>query len=175
MKMLPLALFLILCVALAFGLSDHNPKAPVDSPMVGQKPEAFSLPSLDDATYKLSFSTWKGKVVVVNAFASWCQSCMAEHPVLMKLKQSSDVIFVGLAWRDKPEKISAWLATHGNPFSAVMVDESGQSTMKLALSGVPETFILAKDGRIAYNHKSPVDDEEVEKVILPLVGRLENE
>lgn len=173
LRLAPLLGLLLLCLALAMSLPRGEKKSL--SPLVGAVPAAFTLPSLADPAKPFSPETWKGKVVALNAFASWCSSCIAEHPLLLALAESGKVEILGLGWRDKPEKLRAWLKKRGNPYHAVGVDEQGKSTVALGLSGVPETFVFDKSGRVAYNSKAPLTEEEIHNVLLPLVERLQHE
>jgi len=171
MKYFPLLLFFLICVALALGLSSRNTENVFTSKMIGAKPDSITLPLLGSATN--GKIPPEGKVTILNIFASWCESCQVEHAMLMALKDKVEI--TGIAWKDKPEKIKAWLDTRGNPYHRVLMDEQGKSTMKLALSGVPETFIFDKSGTIRYNKKAPITDEEVHTVILPLLEKLHAE
>lgn len=166
----PLLALLLLCLALAINLPQPGAIAP--SPLLGTVPENFLLPSLSHPQGKFSPEIWKGKVTLLNVFASWCESCIAEHALLMDLAKSGQVEILGLGWRDKPEKLRDWLKVRGNPYRQAGVDEHGKTTMALGLSGVPETFVFDKQGRIAYNAKAPLTEDEVNNVILPLVERL---
>lgn len=172
-RFLPLLILLLLCLALAFNLPGRS-QAPV-SPLVGTVPAAFSVAVLDNPQAAFSPEIWKGKVVMLNAFASWCESCIAEHPVLMKLAESGKVEIFGLGWRDQPEKLRAWLEKRGNPYRLAGVDEHGKTTVALGLSGVPETFVFDRHGRVAYNSKAPLTEEEINNVILPLMEKLQHE
>lgn len=171
-RLAPLLVLLLLCVALAISLPRGDKKP--SSPLMGTAPQMFSVPSLDDAQ-EFSPAVWQGKVAVLNVFASWCESCVVEHAVLMKLGESKKVEIFGLGWRDKPEKLRTWLERRGNPYRAVGVDERGKTTMALGLSGVPETFVFDKQGNIAYNAKAPLTEEEINNVVLPLVEKLQDE
>jgi cytochrome c biogenesis protein CcmG/thiol:disulfide interchange protein DsbE len=166
MRLLPLILLMVLCTVLALGLFSRHHQAFV-SKMIGQKPENISLPLLNGGTATIPLG---GKAVLVNVFASWCESCQAEHAVLMSLALQAEII--GIAWKDTPEKIKVWLAAQGNPYHEVLMDERGKATLPLALSGVPETFIFDKHGIIVYNKKAPLTEEEVRTVILPLLEKL---
>jgi DsbE subfamily thiol:disulfide oxidoreductase len=171
MKYFPLTMFLLICAALAFGLAEKRQPNAFVSKMIGQKPDVVTLPLLGGG--KMLAIPEEGKVTVLNIFASWCESCQVEHRALTSVTGKLSII--GLAWKDTPEKIKAWLTTHGNPYQQVLLDEKGQSTLPLALSGVPETFVFDKNGVIAYNKKAPVTEEELRDVILPLVERLQHE
>ncbi len=171
LRIVPLVILLMLSIALAFGLM-RPALHTAGSHMIGVTPE-FSVPSLDRSKALFSPARWKGKVVVLNVFASWCESCLSEQPQLMAL--SGKVPVMGLAWKDKPPMLRAWLKRHGNPFQEIGIDEGGKATMPLALSGVPETFVFDKNGKIAYDLKMPLTEEEMHNVLLPLVEKLQHE
>lgn len=170
MRYLPLIGFLLICVAMGISLAEKRPAGEFTSKLIGKQVEPFTLSPLSG---KESYTVPQpGKVTVVNVFASWCTACIAEHAALTAAK---DMPIIGIAWKDKPEKIQAWLAERGDPYRQVLLDEKGQSTLPLALSGVPETFVFDKRGVVRYNRKAAVDAEEIENVILPLVERLRDE
>lgn len=175
MRKLPLILILLLCTILGVALMARDQAGTFTSRMVGKTPENFSLPVLGESDRNGGPEQWKGHVTIVNVFASWCTACVIEHPVLLELKKKSGVPIVGIVWRDKPETILDFFLKHGNPFETVLLDETGISTTRLALSGVPETFVIGKDGRIAYNRKMGLTEDEVNNVLLPLVEKLKHE
>jgi cytochrome c biogenesis protein CcmG/thiol:disulfide interchange protein DsbE len=168
----PLLALLLLSAFLATGLLDTEPRVK-ESRIIGFDITDFDVKSL---TSEDSFSPalWKNKIVVLNIFASWCKPCLVEHPVLMRLSQTGKVEMLGLAWRDTPENAAQWLNKHGNPFHHVGVDPGGKSSFALALTGVPETYVIDQYGKIAYHYKSAVTDEIVDEIILPMVQKLRN-
>lgn len=167
---LPLLFLLALFLALANSLL---PKPVRYTPMLGQKPPAFALPLLNDERAAIAFPP-TGRVTVVSAFASWCSVCRYQHPVMMTLKESGAQI-VGIAWRDDPEKTRRWLAELGNPYARVATDADGISTTRLGISGVPETFVFDKDGKVAYHMRGAIDDSDVREKILPLLKEPKHE
>jgi cytochrome c biogenesis protein CcmG, thiol:disulfide interchange protein DsbE len=169
-KALPLIILLLLAVVLAVGGQRQTPP----SPLVGTKIPSFGAPALDKNGAVFSPDRWKGKVVLLNVFASWCLPCAAEHETLMRLAKSGKVEIVGLAWRDEPERITKWLAERGNPYKLVGIDAKGENTVELGLTGVPETFVIGRDGVIAWHYKSNLTDDIVEKTILPIIDRLQH-
>ncbi len=158
---------LLLALFLAFGLFGSGDEIK-KSRLIGYNVSDFSIPTLDNKSV-ITPDLWKGKVVVVNIFASWCEPCTIEHPALMRLSQSQKVEIIGIAWKDKPEKVAAWLKERGVPFHHIGVDTDGKITFGFGLTGVPETFIIDKKGKIAFNHKAPIDEEMVDDVILPMI------
>lgn len=98
--------------------------------------------------------------VVINLFASWCVSCLAEHGIFVKLKESyPNVTWVGINWRDKPEAMISWLQRYGNPYDILLQDSEGANTVPLGVKGIPETFIVNSKGVVIYKHEGPIDEE----------------
>lgn len=170
LRALPLILLLLVSAMLATGLFNRPPESPTAS--AGKKMLAFDLPTLSGEAVRMTPNGFSGHTAILNVFASWCVPCTVEHPVLMKLAQSGKVQLYGLAWKDTPEHIAAWLAARGNPYRLVGIDRYGQTTVALGLTGAPETFVLDRDGNIYYHLKAPLTDDDINQIILPLVERL---
>lgn len=111
--------------------------------------EGLNLPGLDPATLK-------GRVTLVNIFASWCAPCRDEHPELLELAKRNDIRLVGFNYKDRDENARRFLGSLGNPYAAVGVDPSGRAGVEWGVYGVPETFVIAPDGTIAYKHVGPI-------------------
>ncbi len=101
--------------------------------------------------------------VVVNFFASWCQPCLAEHPLLVELSDNRQVSVFGIAWRDSSDKAQAWLRQHGNPFLLVGIDSDSKAGIEWGIAGVPETFFLDRSGTIRFVHTGPLTRESLNK------------
>jgi len=172
LRAVPLIVMLLLAIMLAFGLlHSHSPRE--GERPIGYAVSPFDIPSLSGQRF--SPATWHGRVALLNAFASWCESCTAEHDMVMKIAHTGKVAIYGLAWRDKPEKVTQWISVYGNPYQSIGVDEYGKSTVALALTGVPETFVFDKNGAIAYHYAGILPNDIVDGVILPLVEKLNAE
>lgn len=172
LRILPLLIMLLLTIALAMGLFNRNPPSAIDTLNNGKVFPDFTIASLGKDTM-FSPKLFGGRVLVVNAFASWCEPCAAEHDLLMELAQKVNIY--GVAWKDKPEAVLRYLQERGNPFQEVGVDELGDTTIKMFLTGVPETFILNKKGEIVLHYKAPLTEEVIKTLILPLIIQLNNE
>ncbi len=168
----PFIAMLLLATALAFGLFSGNAPGGLNERLIGYHVAPFDVPLLGNKEAHFSPAAWQGRVAVLNVFASWCEPCAVEHEVLMKIAKSGKVAVYGLAWRDKPEKATEWIRQRGNPYQAIGVDEHGKSTVALALTGVPETFVLDRDGLIAYHYNGALTDDLADNLILPLVEKL---
>lgn len=171
-RLIPLFVMLLLSIGLAAGLftGDHKPFE--DSPLLGYDMAPFNVPTLGSDQPNFAPREWKGKVVVLNIFASWCKPCLAEHKIWMDLAKRGKVNLYGLAWKDTPENISRWLTTHGNPYQLIGVDQRGNATIPLALTGIPETFVIGPTGNIFYHRQDPVTQELVDNIIVPLVEKI---
>lgn len=144
----------------------------VPSPLIGKPVPAFSLPPVQGRTPGLSSADLHGQVSLVNAFASWCVACRAEHPLLMRLKSEGVVPIHGLNYKDAPADAARWLDTMGDPYTRTGADRDGRVAIDWGLYGVPETFVVGADGRIAYKQIGALTPEILDTVILPLVRRL---
>jgi cytochrome c biogenesis protein CcmG, thiol:disulfide interchange protein DsbE len=169
--LLPLAIFVIMVGFLAVGLR-LNPRE-IPSPLVGKPAPHFSLPQLQDQDKVFSSNELTGEVWLLNFWASWCSGCKTEHPVLMQLAQSGAVPIYGMDYKDEKEEAQTWLRRWGNPYPVVAMDVSGRVGINYGVYGVPETYVIDKQGIIRYKQIGPLDDETVEKKILPLVKELQ--
>jgi cytochrome c biogenesis protein CcmG/thiol:disulfide interchange protein DsbE len=167
---IPLTIFLVLVVFLWIGLG-RDPRE-VPSPLIGKPAPAFALARLHDADARLTNEDLKGKVWLLNVWASWCVSCREEHPLLMQLAASKIVPIYGLDYKDKPDAGRAWLARNGNPYTASAVDLDGRVGIDYGVYGVPETFLVDKQGVIRYKQIGPLTQEALREKILPLVREL---
>jgi cytochrome c biogenesis protein CcmG, thiol:disulfide interchange protein DsbE len=171
--LLPLAIFVVMVGFLAVGLT-LNPRE-VPSPLVGNAAPDFSLPQLHEPDKVFSPKELAGKVWLLNFWASWCNGCKEEHPVLMQMAKSGEVPIYGVDYKDTREEALTWLRRWGNPYPLVAVDESGRVGINYGVYGVPETYVIDKGGKIRYKQIGPVDQDILEKKILPLVRELQNQ
>jgi len=168
--LIPLALFLVLLGFLAVGLKRDPHEIP--SPLVGKAAPNFSLPRLEAPEQRISPADFKGKVWLLNVWASWCVSCRDEHPVLVEFSRRNLVPLVGLDYKDTPAEAQAWLARFGNPYGMIAVDADGRIGIDYGVYGVPETYVIDKQGLIAHKHIGPLTPEVIEQEILPLIRKL---
>jgi len=167
---LPLALAAMLAVVLAWGLT-RDPGA-LPSTLIGKPVPDFVLPPVQGRTLGLSSTDLKGEVSLVNVFASWCVACREEHPLFMKLAAQGTVPLHGLNYKDQPDDAAQWLNSLGDPYTRTGADISGRVAIDWGVYGVPETFVIGADGRVAYKHIGPVNEEVLGRTILPLVEKL---
>ena len=171
--LLPLGIFIVVVGFLAVGLT-LNPRE-LPSPLVGKAAPDFSLPQLHDPEKVISSSDLKGKVWLLNFWASWCGGCKDEHPVLIQLAQSGEVPIYGMDYKDQRNEALAWLKEWGNPYSVVAVDEPGRVGINYGVYGVPETYVIDKQGIIRYKQIGPLREEILQGKILPLVRELQSQ
>ena len=168
--LIPIGLFILLGVLLYFGLKLDPRKLP--SPLVGKPLPAFSLTTLDKPNRSLSNADLSGRVVLINVWASWCVACKQEHPVLMAIAREKQVPLIGLNYKDKPEDALRVLATEGNPYEVSLVDAKGRVGIDWGVYGVPETFVIDKQGIVRRRHVGPISTADWEQTLLPLIQKL---
>lgn len=169
----PLIGFLGLAVALAWGMT-RDPST-VPSALIGKPVPQFSLPPVKGRTLGLSTADLHGEVSLVNVFASWCVACREEHPVLMQMKADNIVPIHGLNYKDQPDNAARWLNTMGDPYTRTGADIDGRVAIDWGVYGVPETFVITKDGRIAYKQIGAVTPEVLDEKIVPLIRKLQRQ
>lgn len=163
--------FLLLVLLLGVGLT-LNPRQ-VPSPLVGKPAPAFELPRLDDPAGKFSPAEMRGKVWLLNVWASWCVSCREEHPHLVEFARAKHAPLVGLNYKDPTDDAIRWLKRYGDPYVLSAVDMDGRIGIDYGVYGVPETYVIDRDGVIRYKQIGPVTQESLQKKILPLIKELE--
>ncbi len=170
-RFLPLGIFLVLAVFLALGLG-LNPRE-VPSPLIDKPAPAFQLPLLQDPARTMGTVDFKGKVWILNVWASWCVACLDEHPILVEFTKKHDLPLYGLNYKDQRNDALAWLARHGNPYLLSMQDGDGRVGIDYGVYGVPETYVIDRDGIIRYKRIGPVTVQIMQEKILPLVRQLQ--
>jgi len=165
--------FIGLAIALVLALT-HNPSR-IPSALISKPVPEFALPPVKGRTLGLASTNLSGEVSLVNVFASWCVACREEHPLFMRLKVEGVIPIHGLNYKDQPDNAGRWLNTMGDPYTRTGADSSGRVAIDWGVYGVPETFVITRDGRIAYKHIGAVTPEALDQTILPLVRRLREE
>jgi cytochrome c biogenesis protein CcmG/thiol:disulfide interchange protein DsbE len=169
--LIPLVVFVALVGFLLVGLF-RDPRE-VPSPLIGKPAPTFTLAQLHEPAKTLGPNDLKGKVWLLNVWASWCVSCRDEHPLLVELAKAKIVPIVGLDYKDEPQAGKGWLAKLGNPYDVSVMDSDGRAGIDWGVYGVPETFVIDKQGTIRYKQIGPVTAESLQKKILPLVRELQ--
>ncbi len=171
-SLIPVAVFAVLAGAMGLGLT-HNPRE-LPSMLADRPTPVFSLPPLLPAMAGLqSQDLSKGDVVLLNVFASWCGGCRYEHPMLMRLAADKRWKLVGINWKDAPGKGAQWINDYGNPYKLLGDDSSGRTGIDLGVTGVPETFVIDRGGRVRYRHAGPLTPEVWAKDIEPVIAQIE--
>ncbi len=168
--LLPMGIFLVLVVFLGIGLR-LDPKE-VPSPLIDKPAPAFALARLDKPEQKISRDDLLGKVWLLNVWASWCVACRQEHPLLVEFAKAKLLPIYGLNYKDKPDAGRKWLADFGNPYTASLSDLDGRVGIDFGVYGVPETFIIDRQGMVRFKHIGPVTPEVLRTQIEPLVRKL---
>lgn len=172
MVLLPLAIFLGLAGLFLAQLLSGRDAAEIPSALIGQPAPETNLPPLEGASLPgLDSASFKGKVTLVNVFASWCAPCREEHPVLLDLSQDKRFALAGMNYKDKPENAQRFLGELGNPYAAIGRDEAGRKAIDWGVYGVPETFLVGKDGKIAFKHVGPLSPEAVTTRLMPEIEK----
>lgn len=168
---IPLVIFLALVVFLAVGLG-LNPRE-VPSPLIGKPAPAFAAPTLADADKTLGLADFKGRVWVLNVWASWCAPCREEHPLLVDFAQRQPgLTLVGLNYKDQRAAGSTWLQRLGDPYTVSLFDPQGRIGLDWGVYGVPETFVIDRDGVVRHKHIGPLTPETIRDDLEPLLKRL---
>ena len=169
--LIPLGIFIVLVGFLAIGLKLDPREVP--SPLIGKPAPDFKLALLSDPGKQLSPADLRGKVWLFNAWASWCASCRQEHEVLLDLSKKGGVLIYGMDYKDQPGDAQAVLNRYGNPYVETVVDLDGRVGINYGVYGVPETYLIDRNGIIRHKHTGPLTREILDKKILPLVKELQ--
>lgn len=175
---LPLLIFAGLAGLFLYALRTGDPSK-LPSAMIGKPVPDFTLAPLDglktdDGAPVQAFSAADlagGEPTIVNVFASWCVPCLQEHPMLMALAKDTDVRLYGINYKDDPASARRFLGRYGDPFARVGADASGRVAIDFGVYGVPETYVISGDGRIAYRHVGPLTEQAIKEKILPLMRK----
>jgi cytochrome c biogenesis protein CcmG/thiol:disulfide interchange protein DsbE len=175
--LIPLAIFLALAALFFFRLGSGDP-ARIPSALIGHpapQTDLAPVPGLLARDGKpmpgMQAADFKGAVTLVNVWASWCVPCHDEAPLLSVLAQDTRIRIVGINYKDQPDNARRFLGRYGNPFVAAGADGNGRASMEWGVYGVPETFIVGRDGRIAYKLVGPITEQNLAAVIKPEIEK----
>jgi cytochrome c biogenesis protein CcmG/thiol:disulfide interchange protein DsbE len=170
--LLPLVFFLLLAGVFMAQLLSGRDESIVPSALIGEPVPPTDLPPLEGTSLPgLASSDFQGKVTLVNVWGSWCVPCRQEHPLLMVLARDDRFVLAGLNYKDKPENALRFLGEAGNPFAVIGVDQSGRTAIDWGVYGVPETFLVGRDGAILYKHVGPFTPESITSELMPRVEK----
>jgi cytochrome c biogenesis protein CcmG, thiol:disulfide interchange protein DsbE len=166
--LIPLGLFLVLTIFLAIGLTRDPHTLP--SALLNKPAPTFRLPQLEDSSKTFSAEDMRGKVWLMNVWASWCAACRDEHPYLPDYAKIVPII--GLNYKDNPEDARRWLGELGDPYTLSAVDLDGRVAIDYGVYGAPETYVIDKSGVVRFKHVGPVTPDVWAEKFLPLVQEL---
>ena len=172
---LPLVIFAALAGLFWFALHGGDPSL-LPSAMIGKPVPEFTLPPLEGLTADgkdvpgfASSDLAQGETTLVNVFASWCLECQEEHPLLVELAKQPGIRLFGIDYKDDAASARRFLGRYGNPYSRVGADASGRTSIDFGVYGVPETYVITPDGKIAYRLVGPLTEQTIRDKLLPLL------
>jgi len=168
--LIPLVIFGVLVVFLAIGLGRDPHEVP--SPLINKPAPSFKLAQLKDPSKSFSAEEMRGRVWLLNVWASWCISCRDEHPLLLEYARSGALPIFGLNYKDRPEDALAWLQELGDPYVLSVSDLDGRVGIDYGVYGAPETYLIDQQGVIRFKQIGPVTPDVWTKSILPLAQEL---
>lgn len=173
LALVPVVIFAGLGVAFYWGLFYNDDRLP--SALIGRPVPEFTLPPIEGRDEGLSTADLTGEVSIVNVWASWCVPCRVEMPLLVELAESGTVPIYGINYQDRADAALAFLDELGDPYDRIGADRNGRVAIDWGVYGLPETFVIDAEGRIAYKHVGPFNRQMLEEDILPVVRRLQAE
>ena len=168
--LIPLGLFVVLVAFLAVGLKLDPREVP--SPLIGKPAPKFALPLLANPNQTMRREDLLGKVWILNVWASWCAACRDEHPLLVEYSRAKRVPIYGLNYKDTRDAGQQWLARFGNPYDASLFDQDGRVGIDWGVYGVPETFVVDREGTIRFKHIGALTPAILRERIEPLLRQL---
>jgi cytochrome c biogenesis protein CcmG/thiol:disulfide interchange protein DsbE len=174
--LLPLVVFLGVIALFLIRLGAGDPSV-IPSALIGRPAPQTALPPVASlerdgaAVPGLDPASFKGAVTVVNVWASWCVPCHDEAPLLQQLSQDSRLRLVGINYKDDPDNARRFLGRYGNPFAAAGIDANGRAAIEWGVYGVPETFVVGRDARIAYKLVGPITEDNFAAVLKPQIEK----
>ncbi len=172
---LPLLIFACLAGLFWYALHGRDPSL-LPSAMIGKNVPEFTLSPIEGLTDDgkdvpgfASSDLAQGEPTLVNVFASWCLECQEEHPLLVALAKEPGIRLFGIDYKDDAASARRFLGRYGNPYARVGADSSGRTAINFGVYGVPETYVITPDGRIAYRQVGPLTEQIIRDKLLPLL------
>jgi len=169
---LPAIAFSVVAAFMLVALTSGRDPKEIPSPLIGKPAPAFTLPVLAQTDQSWSPEKMRGQVWLLNVWASWCAPCLVEHPELLKLARAKTLPLIGFNYKDEPGAAVAWLDKHGNPYTTIVADRNGRAAFDYGVYGVPETFLIDRNGTIRYKHVGPLTVDEIANKLLPMAQAL---
>lgn len=178
MAALPLLIFAVLALIFWSQLNSGRDVSEIPSALIGTKAPMLAMPPLEGAATPsgepmpaLDDTAVKGRLTLVNVWASWCVPCRQEHPIILQLSKDPRLTVVGINYKDRNENALRFLGELGNPFSAIGVDPNGKAAIDWGVYGIPESFLVAADGTILYKRAGPFDEKSLREGLLPAIEK----
>ncbi|KQS63789.1 thiol:disulfide interchange protein [Rhizobium sp. Leaf371] len=177
LALLPLTIFACLAAMFWSQLDSGRDISEIPSALIGTKAPSLALPPLEGATLKdvpmpaLTDAAVKGRLTLVNVWASWCVPCRAENPIMLALAKDPRLRVVGINYKDQTDNALRFLGELGNPFSAVGVDPRGRAAIDWGVYGIPESYLVGPDGTILYKRVGPFDDRSLSEGLMPAIEK----
>jgi cytochrome c biogenesis protein CcmG/thiol:disulfide interchange protein DsbE len=169
---LPAIAFSVIAAFMLVALTSGRDPKEIPSPLIGKPAPAFTLPVLAQTDQSWSPEKMRGQVWLLNVWASWCAPCLVEHPELLKLARAKTLPLIGFNYKDEPGAAVAWLDKHGNPYTTIVADRNGRAAFDYGVYGVPETFLIDRNGTIRYKHVGPLTVDVIANKLLPMAQAL---
>ena len=173
--LLPIGIFLLMVAAFGlvlYQIGQGRDIKEVPSPLIGKAVPQFELPQLLKPEQVFNSEQLKGRVSLVNIWASWCVSCRYEHELLMTMSRNPDLSIVGINYKDERTDALKWLRDWGNPYTDIVYDYDGRAAIDWGVYGTPESFLIDQQGIIRHKITGPISEEDLRSEILPLVEEL---
>jgi len=167
---IPFFILFFLCLLLWHELFYGKPSE-LPSALIGEPVPDFRLPDLYDEKNWLTPGNFKGQVVLLNIWATWCYACNVEMDMLMQIKNNYHVPIYSIDYKDNPEDARKWLAQRGNPYNMTGMDKNGDTAIDLGVYGTPETFIISRQGKSVYRHIGVIDQHSWDTILYPLIQK----
>ena len=170
--LLPILAFLAVGLLFLRGLAPGRDPSLVPTVMIDKEVPGFDLPPLTAGKPGLKSSDLKGRLTLINFFASWCVPCRAEHPLLLDLAKDKRIQIDGIAWKNRPEDAAGFLTDLGDPYALAVADQNGRTGIDFGVYGVPETYLVDRAGRIRFRQAGPLTPDVIEGQLKPLIAEL---
>ncbi len=173
-RIIPLLTFVFIVWLMLSSLL-NNPAVQNLVPETNRPLPNFSLPLYGEPNRFLSTQDFKGQVSLVHYFATWCGVCLREHPAIAALSKELNIPVYGIAWRNEPVDIERWLAQSDSPYTAIALDSMGRASIPFGITGVPQTFLVDKQGNIRLVYVGMMDPQKKQDTLIPLIEKLRHE